>query len=482
MIRNVGLTSALNIYRAGIQFCLNIVLAHFLSPTDFGHVALVLPIVLFIMLLGDFGITGAIVSSSAGRREAGAAAAICQGFGFIMPVVTVALYAAGGLDFMPHATAELMLAFSLVALLAMLAVVPRAMMERSLRYGQLTIVETIANTTAFMVSIASAAYGAGVWSFAFYHLTMQALRSAYFWYATRRDIEYNLELRLAGPLMRFGGWVVAFNLVNYLMRNADRYIVGGWIGTSALGLYSMAYQVMLIPMMIVSWPVSGVLLSTLSRLKDRPDMQRDAFFAVLMLASCVTFPMMTFVALKAELIFGVILPARWAMVGPVTASMAIAGGLQSITAMLGALFMVSGRVRTQFFVGLGATMLSLATLASAAYVTRSLPAMANTYVVLTALMSIGYMMMMARMLGTGLWQVCVPLLPAIGLSAAAGALMLLIDSVMTHELPVMRLIVAIIAFGGTIAIALLIRRANLLQLLDTLQRTGKAAGAMSSSV
>ncbi|EIZ81183.1 polysaccharide biosynthesis family protein [Novosphingobium sp. Rr 2-17] len=481
MIRNVGLTSALNLYRAGLQLGLNIALAHFLTPSDFGQVALVLPITLFILLIGDFGITGAIVSSSASAREAGAAATICQGFGLLMPVAGLLLYAVGGLNFMQHSTAELLLAFSLVAMLAMMAVVPRAMLERSLRYGQLTVVETLASTTAFIASVTSAAYGLGVWSFVCYHLTMQALRSAYFWYATRRDIDRNLHVSLAAPLMRFGGWVVAFNLVNYLMRNLDNYMVGGWMGTSSLGLYALAYQVMLVPMMVVSWPVSGVLLSTLSRIRGRPDMQRDAFFAVLMLASCATFPMMTFVALKAELIFGTILPTRWAMIGPVTAFLAIAGGLQSATALLGALFMVSGRVRTQFWFGLCATTLTLTTLAVAAYSTRSLTAMAAAYAVLAVFMSIGYFAMMARMLGTGLRQVAIALLPAIGLSVGAGATMLLVDRIVIHQPNVLRLIVDAAVFGGVIGAALLIRRANLMKLFATLQRTGQAAGAVNHS-
>ncbi|MCC2980805.1 oligosaccharide flippase family protein [Sphingomonas sp. IC4-52] len=476
MIRNVGLTSALNLYRAGIQFGLNVALAHFLTPGDFGQVALVLPISLFILLIGDFGITGAIVSSSATARQAGAASAICQGFGVAMPLLAGALYLVGGLEFMPQGTAALLLGFSLVTTLSMVAVVPRAMMERGLRYGKLATIETAASTVAFVASVGAAAAGAGMWSFLLYHLTMQTLRCAAFWFLTRRDIERNLDLSLAVPLMRFGGWVVAFNLVNYLMRNLDRYIVGGWMGTETLGFYSLSYQVMLIPLMIFTWPATGVLLSTLSRLKGQPKMRREAFLAVLMLVSCATVPMMAFVALRADLIFGTILPPRWAPVGPITQMLAIAGALQSITAFVGALFMISGQVQRQFWFGVAITIMTLATQLIAVASTRSLVVMVDAYVVLTLLVSVAYLAMMARLLGLAFARLLAALIPAATITLVAWAAMLLADALSPVQVPpICRLLVNSVAFCIGWGALIWLQRRTALAALSTLRLTGSTA-------
>lgn len=476
MIRNVGLTSGLNLYRAGIQFGLNIALAHFLTPTDFGQVALVLPITLFILLLGDFGISGAIVSNSVNAREAGAASAICQGFGLLMPLIAGGLYLIGGLDFMARQTAQLLLGFSLVATLSMVAIVPRAMMERGLQYGRLTTIETLANTIAFIISVSAAAMGAGVWSFLFYHIAMQGLRCGAFWFATRSKIQRNLNLGLAAPLMRFGGWVVAFNLVNYLMRNLDRYIIGGWLGAGILGFYSLAYQVMLIPMMIVTWPASGVLLSTLSRLKEKPEMQRDAFLAVLLLASCVTVPMMTFVALRADLIFDTILPARWAPVGPITQMLAIAGGLQSLTAFIGALFMISGQVQRQFWFGLAITGVTLTTQFVATAMSHSLSVMVHAYVILTLVVSCAYFAMTANLLGMAISKLLGSLVQSVAITLVASTVMLAIDAILPgHVQPLARLAIDTLAFGLGWGALLWLRRQPTLKALGTLRLTGSTA-------
>jgi len=156
MIRNVSVTSALNIYRSIIQFALNLALARFLQPSDFGEAAFVLPISLLILLLGDFGITAAIVRGSATPREAGSAATICFFYGIVLFALTLLLHQAGAFSAWPGHTPQLALAFALVAMIAMAAIIPRAMLERSLSYGKLAVIETIANTTAFLFAIVAA--------------------------------------------------------------------------------------------------------------------------------------------------------------------------------------------------------------------------------------------------------------------------------------------------------------------------------------
>lgn len=476
MIRNVGLTSALNIYRAGIQFGLNIVLAHFLSPADFGLVALVLPITLFILLIGDFGVTTAIVRNSASPEQAGAAATICINFGGALVALTLLLYGLGVFRTMPAPVDLLLIAFSVVALLAMVAIVPRAMIERRLRYGRITWVETASNSLGFLVAIVAAWWGAGVWSFAAYHLAMQASRAAAFAYLARHEVATNTQLRLALPLLGFGGWVVAFNLVNYLMRNFDRYLVGGMIGTGPLGIYAFSYQIMLVPLMTITWPVSGVLLSTLSRLKDHPAQQREAFLAVLMIASSLTFPMMAFVALRAGPIFELLLPHRWSQVGDVISNMALAGGLQSVTSLVGSLFMIQGRVRLQFWFGVFATALTLATVGVAAYLTHSIVALAQSYAVLTAILSIAYLFMIARMLSTTILVVVKAILPALLIALSGFLAVELMDLAMpSHAGPLVRLIADTVAFLGTWGLFMAVRSRSFVALLKVMRSTSELA-------
>jgi O-antigen/teichoic acid export membrane protein len=478
MIRNVGLSSGLNLYRALIQFALNFALAHYLLPSDFGQVALILPVTLFILLVGDFGLSAAIIRSSATAREAGAASAICLFYGVSFTFITVILYAIGVFDGWVGQTAELLVAFSVVALLSTTAIIPRAMLERRLAYGRIAVVETLANSSAFLVSVIAASLGAGVWAFACYHIIMQLSRAVYFWIATRREIEFNTRWRTAIPLMAFGGWVVAFNLVNYLARNLDRYIIGGLLGTGLLGLYALAYQVMLVPMMALTWPASGVLLSTLSRFRDDGMMMRRSFLAMLGLAAMVTFPMMTGLALRSGLVFPLLLPERWHDVAPIISRLAIAGGLQSSTAFVGALFLVRGRARQQFWIGGASTLAVLATLAFATWYWRSLESVANAYVAITLLLSVGYYGLMARMLGTGIGTVLGALVPAVVLTVVASAVAIAAEAMLRGDSgPWLRASIFTGAFCASAIAMLTIRRSALVEAFGTLRSAGIRAAA-----
>lgn len=473
MIRNAGLTCALNIYRAAIQLGLIVALAHFLAPADFGLVALLLPIALFLLLMCDMGLTNAIVSHAADSREAGAAATLCLAFGIAVPLVMLALQGAGALPFLPPDSAGLLLAFGCVATLAMAAVVPRAMLENRLLYGRITAIETAANTMGFAVAVAGAAQGAGAWSFALYHLVMQAGRAVGFGLAARHDFDLSLDWRRARPLLQLGGWIAAFNIANFLMRNLDRYIVAAWLGTDALGLYALAYQIMLVPMMVVTWPVSAVLVATLGRLKAQPEVQRETFLAVLALASCITIPGMTFVALFSDLLFAAILPVRWAMAADITGLLAIAGGLQSVTAFVGVLFLTQGRVRAQFWFGASATLVTLATLALCAGLTGSLPLLALAYAILTAVLTVFYLLMMARLLQSSVREIAARLAPAIALGIVAGAAALAADRLIAHWSPGARLTGDMLAFGFVMLSLFFLRRATLARLIGILQDAGR---------
>lgn len=475
MIRHAGLNCALNIYRAAIQLGLTVALAHFLTPADFGLVALLLPIALFLLLIGDLGMTGAIISRPPAANAAGAAATLCLTLGIAVPIVMLALYSAGALAFMPASMATLLLGFGVVTMLAMAAIVPRALLESRLLYGRITGIETVASMLGFGVAIGGAAWGAGAWSFALYHLAMQAVRATGFGLAARRHFQLSLDWRLARPLLHLGGWIAAFNIVNFLMRNLDRYVVGAWLGADALGLYAFAYQIMLLPLMVATWPVSAVLVATLGRLAQEPAEQRETFLAALTLTSCVTLPAMTFVALFHELLFAALLPARWAGAAGVTGVMAVAGGLQSITAFTGVLFLTQGRVKAQFWMGLGIALLTLGTLAACVILSRSLIALALAYALLAALLAPLYLAVMARLLRSGAWSIAARLVPALAASMAAGAIALGIDGLIMHLPTGIRLLVDIVIFVLVMAVVLLLRRATFERLFIVVQDAGRAA-------
>lgn len=422
MVRNIGFSTLANAYRSVVQFILNIILAHFLLPEDFGLVALVIPITLLVLLVGDFGLAAAIIRNKTLSREgAGAAASVCAIFGFIVLLVTATCYAAGAFQSIDPQLAQLLVAFSVVMFFALNSVVPRALLERELSYNNITFVETLASTIGLVLAIAAAVLGWGVWSFLVYHLSMQVVRTAAYWVRVHHKVSMNMRASEAITLMGFGGWVVAFNLVNYFARNADNYIISHYLGREALGLYALAYQIMLLPMMALTWPASGVLLSTFSRLVDRPEIITRSFMSAVWLISSVTFPLMTYIAFAGPDALLSLLPHRWSGIAQILPYLAIAGALQSISSLSGALLLAFGRVKLQFWIGFFSTALVLLSFVASSAICGSIVSVAKVYLVISGAIFIFHAYIMSYLLSVHVFRMLKSLLGGLVVSVS-GAL------------------------------------------------------------
>ena len=81
------------------------------------------------------------------------------------------------------------------------------------------------------------------------------MRLAAFGWTMRGVLRPNARFGQLAGLLSFGGWVLANNILNFLARNSDNLLIGAWLGAAAVGVYGLAYQFMLAPLMAITWPV-----------------------------------------------------------------------------------------------------------------------------------------------------------------------------------------------------------------------------------
>ena len=54
------------------------------------------------------------------------------------------------------------------------------------------------------------------------------------------------------PYLDFGFFQLGERLLNFASRNLDKLLIGSWLGTEALGAYSLAYQLMIRPFRLLT--------------------------------------------------------------------------------------------------------------------------------------------------------------------------------------------------------------------------------------
>lgn len=418
--KNILSMSGLSLYRNAIQFGMNIAIAAFVPPADYGLVVYTTPFVVLVAMLTDLGMTSAITRApSLSRIEAGAA----MGAMMLGGIVCAALLVAGAWP-LEHAIgmrglAPVMAAMAGVVILSISAATPRALLERELRYAHIAQIEAIAIAVSAAIGIFAAWHGAGVWSLVLYNMLVQTLRLAAFWWTVRRDLCPNLQFRRLGQLLSFGGWVLASNILNFLSRNSDNLLIGASLGAAAVGVYGLSYQFMLAPLMAITWPTSAILLATLRGQDPHGERAKAMVGGVLSATALVVVPAMLYLTFGLAFPVGALLSDRWSAVPGIVAWLAPAGALQAIASYNGALLMVAGRAKAQFFLTVINTLVLVTTFVLA--LPYGLTALVHAYTLVVTLLSFAFIALIVTLTGLGLRRLADALAPAM-LASGAGVL------------------------------------------------------------
>lgn len=394
--KNILSMSGLSLYRNAIQFGMNIAIAAFVSPGDYGLVVFTTPFVVLVAMLTDLGMTSAITRApSLSRAEAGAAMGAMMMGGLVCATLLVA--GAWPLEraiAMPG-LAPVMAAMAGVVVLSISSATPRALLERELAYARIARIEAIAIAVSATAGLVAAWHGAGVWSLVLYNLLVQMMRLGAFSWNVRGDLRPNLRFATLGPLLSFGGWVLASNILNFLARNSDNLLIGASLGAASVGVYGLAYQFMLAPLMAITWPTSGILLATLRNEDPHGPRAQAMVESVLAATALIVVPVMLYLTFGLAFPIHALLSDRWAAVPAIVAWLAPAGALQAIASYNGALLMVAGRARAQFVLTVVNTVVLVATFVLA--LPFGLMSLVHAYTVAISLLSCAFLAMIVAL-------------------------------------------------------------------------------------
>jgi O-antigen/teichoic acid export membrane protein len=353
VLRGMALMTGLNVAKAAASLVISITIAVVVPPEQFGLVAFAIPLMALIMLVTDLGLSSAIVRHpQLDRRQAGSAIGMMG----IAGLVGGALMALGATPIESamsmQGVGRALQGFAVVTACAIWATAPRALLERTLSYPQIVAVESLALAAALAAFGVGIMASAGITALVAFHVVLQAIRALTFTALARRLFRIGLSVASISSLVQVGSWVFITNLLSYCARNLDRMLIGGVLGAASLGLYGLAYQFMTIPLVLISWPVSGVLLSTLSRM-DKTGPDRPAVIcAVVTATASITLPMMTFLVFGARHPIEVLYTSRWEGLADIITILAPVGAVQAIAAYNGAVLVEKGAVRLNFYLGL----------------------------------------------------------------------------------------------------------------------------------
>jgi O-antigen/teichoic acid export membrane protein len=225
--------------------------------------------------------------------------------------------------------------------LGSLSAVHQALMERESRFRDVARIEISSSLLAFGVAVLAAWYGFGVYSLVMQVLTATAVSTARFWQLSpwRPTVTWSqAEFR---KIWHFSANLTGFNIAMFLERNADNMLIGRFLGANALGWYSMAYNIMLLPLQNVTYVLNRALFPVYAR-QEREKMQ-VSYLKMLSMLALISAPIVCGLWATREPLVRVVLGEKWLPVSAVLTWLAPTALLQCFTATLGPILMAIGR-------------------------------------------------------------------------------------------------------------------------------------------
>jgi PST family polysaccharide transporter len=332
-VRGASFMSFSRVAGIGLRFISTGILARLISRDDFGLFAMTAVITGFLTIFTDVGLTQATIQrQEINHRQISTLFWINVALGLVLAGI-FALSAPFVAAFYEQPDLLKMIpALSLSFVFGSLGLQHIALLTRNLRYPLLAGVEIFSSLAGVVVAVAMAMAGMGYWSLVGLAVAPAIAKSAAAWIALRWVPSLPSRGNGVKSMLKFGGDVLGFNVVNYFSRQADKVLVAKFCGAVPVAYYDKAYSLLLMPVGQINGPLGSVSIPALSRLQNEPDRFRRYFLNAIMLVCSLSMPVIAAITLFADEVVRVWLGPEWASSADLfrlLAAAALVGGISN---------------------------------------------------------------------------------------------------------------------------------------------------------
>jgi len=329
-----------------------VVLARLLTPADFGLIAMVTALTSFAMLFKDLGLSMATVQKKEiNHAQISTLFWINVAAGLVIAALVAAMAPAVAWFYGQPELKAVTMALGIVFAFGGLAVQHQALLRRHMRFFALGLVEVVSMAVSVAAAIIAGLYGAGYWSLVVLHVAMAVCSVVGVWVAM--PWRPGLPRKGCGvrEMLGFGTNIAGFNLVNYFARNADNILIGKFVGASALGFYSKAYGLLMLPIRQVRSPLVSVGLPGLSRLQAEPRRYKSYYLKMVQLLAFITMPVAMVLGAYSRQIIMLVLGPQWEQAAPIFSILALVALIQPVKGTDAMVMISAGQTGRYFRLG-----------------------------------------------------------------------------------------------------------------------------------
>ena len=349
-----------NVFKQVLTLISIVILARLLSPEDFGVYAILIVFVTFLTMFRDMGTTAVLIHISNPSQLLLSSVFYLNLFiGFIFSLALSLSASYLSLFFKIPELEEMLQIISLIFIIGSFSIVQKALFQKSMNFKYMSIIETSATFLGIFAGIFSAFYGLGVYSLIVQALVTSSVDTLLIWLYSSWYPSREFSLNEIKKIWKYTVNLSAFQFMNYFSTNSDNFLIGKYLSSSALGVYSLAYKIMLYPLQNISRTLMRVLFPAFSTIKDDNEKFKKVYLRVIFFISLVSFPLMIGLIATADVFVDVLFGDKWDGLATLLIILAPSGMLHSIYTTVGAIFTAKGNTDTQFKLGVVDSLLTV---------------------------------------------------------------------------------------------------------------------------
>jgi polysaccharide transporter, PST family len=274
-----------------VQMGAQFYLAHVVSPSAFGLIAMVAPVLRFVQLFNDMGLLQAVIQRpKISQQELSALFWINLAVSSILAIVLSATAPLVGWFYGEPRIPAIMASLCIILVLSGLSAQPMALLNRRMRFLPLALIDIASTASAAAIGIGMARLGFGYWAL----VAMQAANSVVLcvlawlfsgWYPLLPARPPEIK-----SLLSFGGHVTAFNVLGFLSESFVKVLLGVAAGSFVLGLYDRSSILVMTPLVLVMVPFTRIAVPLLSRLLGGAERYRRSYLQILQTGLTIVTP------------------------------------------------------------------------------------------------------------------------------------------------------------------------------------------------
>lgn len=315
-VDSVKWTTFQTLFSSIALFIFQIVKARYLSPKEFSYLAIIMISIGLFKTLENFGISQAIIQRDNINKEESSSLFIFNILFAILLAIIIYFLAnfISNLFSLPRLDYYIKLT-SIIILLNAPSLLYRAFLEKNLFFKEISLVKIINNILLIGSSIFFLALGFGLLSIIYGYL-ISTIVSTYLVFVFCKkyalvDLKYYFSLNTLYPFLRFGFFVSAKSMINFISIHIDEMVIGYFLAPETLGYYHFGKSVLVKLRSLVSASFNKVLFPVFSKLKKNNSQLCLVYQKISRYIAFISIPFFFGIALTAHLFVPLFFGEKW---------------------------------------------------------------------------------------------------------------------------------------------------------------------------